>query len=175
MKWIDLRVEPFPKSDLPKILNAHSISINRYAEVLFAHPAFSTASAAVRKAVIVSLEEIGLVNGGTLCEIRDQAMKYGFRPCPVSTGLFLRLAWKDQPESRSSVLRGTHHAPDGAVTVLSDEPERDSSFPKGLYLRKVDGKLWLRGYICDASYVFAKDDLFAFDGDHAFASVPENG
>ena len=34
---------------------------------------------------------------------------------------------------------------------------------KGLYLRNVDGKLWLRGYICDAAYRFPGDALFAFE------------
>lgn len=163
MKLIDLQIGPFPKSDIPRILKAHDISLNRLAELLFAHPAFSTESVNMAAAVIASLEEIGLAGGGTLQEIRQQAMKYGFRPCPVSTGLFLRLAWKDQPESQSSLLSGTHRAPDGAVTVMSDALCRDDSFPKGLYLRKVNGVLWLRGYVCGDDYAFAGDDLFAFD------------
>ena len=81
-------------------------------------------------------------------------------PC---TGLFLRLAWRDQPQSRNSVLSGTHSAPDLSVTVLSEIPEQSDAFPKGLYLRNVDGKLWLRGYICDAAYRFPGDTLFAFE------------
>ena len=161
MKLIDLSVEPFPKSDIPEILRSHHISTNHLAEVLFAHPAFSTESVKVKKAAILSLEEIGLRNGGNLREIREQAMKFGFCSSPVSTGLFLRLAWKDQPESRNSVLSGTHRAPDGAVTVLSDILESDD-FPKGLYIRNVNGTLWLRGYVCDADFAFASDDLFAF-------------
>ena len=64
--------------------------------------------------------------------------------------------------SRNSVLSGTHRAPDQAVTVLTAVLEEDNDFPKGLYLRNADGKLWLRGYVCDAEHHFSGDDLFAF-------------
>ena len=70
MKLIDLSVEPFPKSDIPEILRSHHILTNHLAEVLFAHLAFSTESVKVRKAAILTLEEIGLRNGGNLREIR---------------------------------------------------------------------------------------------------------
>ena len=83
-----------------------------------------------------------------------------YRP---GTALFLRLAWSDQPMSRNSVLSGTHEAPDRAVTVLSEILEENDTFPKGLYLRNVDGVLWLRGYTCDAEYRFPADTLFAFE------------
>lgn len=61
------------------------------------------------------------------------------------------------------VLSGTHSSPDGAVTVLSELLEGDDAFPKGLYLRKVDGNLWLRGYVCDSAYRFPGDALFALE------------
>lgn len=35
--------------------------------------------------------------------------------------------------------------------------------PRSLYLRKVEGVLWLRGYVCDAAYRWLGDDLFAFE------------
>ena len=114
--------------------------------------------------LIVSLAELGFENGATLNEIlRKVSESAEFEPCPPNAGLFLRFAWKDQPESRNSVLSGTHEAPDLSVTVLSEPLEKDDSFPKGLYLRNVDGNLWLRGYICDDSYQFPKDALFAFE------------
>lgn len=47
------------------------------------------------------LEEIGLKNGAALHEIFRQEKKIGCRPCPENTGLFLRLAWKSHPQSRS--------------------------------------------------------------------------
>ena len=163
MNLILLRADPFPKSQIPKKLQDHGISVNPYAEVLFTHPAFSTESFREMRIVITSLREIGLADGGTLDEIRKQGMKRGFRPCPLSTGLFLRMQWTDQPESRNSILTGTHASPDGAVIVLSEKPEADDTFPKGLYLRKVDGVLWLRGYICDDEFTYSGEDLFVFD------------
>ena len=72
-------------------------------------------------------------------------------------------AWTDQPQSQNSVLSGTHSSPDGAITVLSELLEGDDAFPKGLYLRKVDGNLWLRGYVCDSAYRFPGDALFALE------------
>lgn len=61
------------------------------------------------------------------------------------------------------VLSGTHSSPDQAVTVLAELLEGDDSFPKGLYLHKVDGNLWLRGYVCDSAYRFPGDALFALE------------
>ena len=109
------------------------------------------------------LEEIGLKNGAALHEIFRQAKKIDCRPCPENTGLFLRLAWKSQPQSRSSVLSGTHRSPEQSVVVLSEETKRDDAFPKGLYLRNADGILWLHGYAYDPAYRFSGADLFAFE------------
>ena len=77
--------------------------------------------------------------------------------------VFLRLHLTDQRESGNTVLTGTHRAPDGAITVLSEPLSRDDAFPKGLYLRNVSGKLWLRGYVCDDSYVWSASDVFALE------------
>ena len=162
MIFIELKADPFPKDQLPEKLEEHGIHINRYAEMFFAHPSFQTEYASDMVIAVASLHEIGLENGATLSEIFQQLEKTGLKPCPANTGLFLRLAWKDQPQSRNSVLSGTHASPDLAVNVLSEVLETDDSFPKGLYLRNVDGILWLRGYVCDPSYRFSGDDLFAF-------------
>lgn len=164
MKLIALKAEPFPKEQIQKKLEEHGILTNRYAGEFFSHPTFSTEHTREMIIAVASLREIGLENGATLDEVFRQAEKTGFRPCPTNTGLFLRLAWKDQPQSQNSVLSGTHHSPDQAVTVLSGIVERDDAFPKGLYLRNVDGRLWLRGYVCDLSYRWSGNDLFAFEG-----------
>ena len=112
-------------------------------------------------AAILSLEELGLERGASLDELFQLIKETQFAPCPPDTGFFLRLTWTDQPQSQDSVLTGTHRSPDQAVTVLSEPLERDDAFPKGLYLRKVDGHLWLRGYVCDSAYRFPGDALFA--------------
>ena len=159
---IELSPAAFPKEELSNRLTEENIRINRHAEAYFAHPGFSTELAGALSIAIVSLAEQGFSEGATLEEIADAIPEKGLAPCPVNAGLFLRLAWKDQDRSRNSVLTGTHSAPDGAVTVFSDILEKDDAFPKGLYLRNVDGELWLRGYVCDAEYRFPGDALFAF-------------
>ncbi len=143
-------------------LKEHGILTNRYAEMLISHPCFS-AGGAEMTAAILSLEELGLEGGASLDELFRYIKGTQFSPCPPDTGFFLRLAWTDQPQSQNSVLTGTHGSPDRAVTVLSEMLERDDAFPKGLYLRKVDGKLWLRGYVCDSAYRFPGDALFALE------------
>ena len=163
MEFITLKRNPFPKNRISHKLEEHDILINRYAEVFLAHLAFSTENTREMTIAIASLREIGLENGGTLNEIFRQIEKSGFKPCPINTGLFLRFAWKNQPQSQNSVLSGTHGSPDQAVVVLSEPIETDDAFPKGLYLRNVDGRLWLRGYVCDSAYRFSGDDLFAFE------------
>ena len=75
--------------------------------------------------------------------------------------VFLRLHLTDQRESGNTVLNGTHRAPDGAITVLSEPLSPEDTFPKGLYLRNVSGTLWLRGYVCDADFVWSPSDVFA--------------
>ncbi len=162
MMLITLKAEPFPKDHLLMKLREQDIHINRYAEKFFAHPEFHTEYACDMVIAIASLQEIGLGNGATLDEIFQKIDKTGLEPCPANTGLFLRLAWKDQAKSQNSVLSGSHKSPDQAVTVFSETMERDDAFPKGLYLRNVDGVLWLRGYVCDSSFRFSGNDLFAF-------------
>ncbi len=163
MRQMTVKTEPFVKAGIPRILAEHQIRINHYAETFFAHPAFSALPGGEMTVMIAALREIGLEEGGTLAEIIEKVRSLGGRPCPPAAGFYLRLAWPDQPQSGDPVLSGTHRAPDQAVTVLSGLFEQDESFPRGLYLRNVGGVLWLRGYVCDDTYRFSADDMFAFE------------
>ena len=165
MKKIKLTLEPFPGDQIQKKLAEYGICVNPYAEEFLSHPSFSTVQTGERIVAVASLREIGLASGASLPEIFQHLPGTGLRPCDAAAGLFLRLAWRDQPQSQNSLLSGTHAAPDKAVTVLSEPVEDDDAFPKGLYLRNVDGRLWLRGYVCDAAFRFSGDDLFAFETD----------
>ena len=164
MLTITLKAGSVPADRIPGILEENGIRVNLSAEKIFSHPRFSAVLPEDTRVIIASLREIGLENGAALGEIFQRLPQAGLKPCSPGTGLFLRLAWPDQPMSRNSVLSGTHEAPDGAVTVLSELLEESDAFPKGLYLRNVDGVLWLRGYTCDAEYRFPADSLFAFAG-----------
>ncbi|MBR3473983.1 MAG: hypothetical protein IKH34_02840 [Oscillospiraceae bacterium] len=163
MTLFRLDAEPFPTDQVGKKLEEQHILTNRYAGLYFSHPAFSTETASEITIAIMQLKQIGLVSGATLSEIFQRVSEVGYKPCPASTGVFLRLQWKDQPKSGNAVLSGTHRSPDGAVVVLSDLLEQDDAFPKGLYLRNVEDRLWLRGYVCDSAYRFSGEDLFAFE------------
>ena len=162
MELITLKPTPFPKKQISHKLETHKILINRYAEVFFAHPAFLTENTVEMTIAIASLREIGLENGATLNEIFQHIENCDFKPCQPNTGLFLRFAWENQPTSQNSILSGMHCSPEQAVVVLSEQIEADDAFPKGLYLRNVDGRLWLRGYVCGSDYRFSGNDLFAF-------------
>lgn len=151
-----------PDQSLQK-LKEHDILINHYAEQYISHPRFSAGRPGEMTVAVTSLEELGLERGATLDELFRHIKGTQFSPCPPDTGFFLRLAWTDQPQSQNSILTGTHSSPNRAVTVLSEMLETDDAFPKGLYLRKVDGNLWHRGYVCDSAYCFPGDALFAFE------------
>lgn len=163
MKRIVLNAESIPADHISIVLEEHGISINGYSEEYFSHPRFSISHAREKIVVIGSLKEIGLEEGATLDALFRHIQGTDLKPCSPDTGLLLRLAWTDQLPSQSAVLSGTHNVPDQAVTVLSEILDQRDTFPKGLYLRNVDGRLWLRGYICDAAYRFPNNALFAFE------------
>ncbi len=163
MLKISIRRVPMTAEQSLRTLRERGVLTNRYAEAYISHPRFSSGGVGESTAVILSLEELGLERGASLDELFRHIQGTPFTPCPPDTGFFLRLAWTDQPQSGNSVLTGTHGSPDQAVTVLSEMLERDDAFPRGLYLRKVDGKLWLRGYVCDSAYRFPGDALFALE------------
>ena len=158
---ISLKRMPYTADQILRKLEERCILINHYAEAFISHPHFSSGQPEEMTVTIASLKELGLEKGATLDALFQHIQETPFKPCPPDTGFFLRLAWPDQPQSQNSVLTGTHNSPDQAVTVLSEMLETDDAFPKGLYLRKVDGNLWLRGYVCDSAYCFPGDALFA--------------
>lgn len=163
MLRISIKRVPCKADQALQKLKEQSILINHYAEEYISHPRFSAGQPGEMTVTIASLKELGLKNGATLDELFRHIQGTRLTPCPPDTGLFLRLAWTDQPQSHNAVLTGTHGSPDQAVTVLSETLETDDAFPKGLYLRNVAGALWLRGYVCDSGYRFPDDSLFAFE------------
>lgn len=164
MREIAVAVYPVPKGRISTVLKANNIRTNEYAKAYMNHPAFQTEDARSQLTIVLcALQELGLTDGAIYADIFAKASELGLSPCRPSGGLFLRLSYLDQARSGNSVLRGTHHAPDSAVTVLSEFLEKDDDFPKGLYLRNVDGVLWLRGYICDEAYKWSSEDVFAFE------------
>ncbi|AXK46302.1 hypothetical protein [Brachybacterium saurashtrense] len=132
-------------------LAAAGVALNAHARTLLADPRVDG-----REPVAVTLARrtvaaLGLPQGGTLPQLLEAAGRCGLRPCPPSTGPYLRLALTTQEDAPDSVL-SAGKVPSGALHVLSSPLVEDHDYPKGFYLRVVDGVPWLRGFRCDDEY-----------------------
>lgn len=79
----------------------------------------------------------------------------------MDTAPYLRIILDEQVESYDSVMSsGT--APDGSLTVAAEALNKDHEYPKGFYLRVIDGQAWLRAYRCDDEHMWSPDDRFIF-------------
>ncbi len=74
----------------------------------------------------------------------------------------LRLQYLDQPEGYIGYPPSEHRAPPGSLTVASRELASDDEIPKGFYLRRIEGVLWLRGYCSGPDHVWSAADRFVF-------------
>jgi hypothetical protein len=108
-----------------------------------------------------TVAELGLPSGATLTQIFECAQQQGLSLCPVDAAPYLRMVLNDQVASQDSVMSsGT--APDGGLTVAAEALSEDHEYPKGFYLRVVDGHAWLRGYRCDDDHMWSPHDRFIF-------------
>ena len=163
MQEITVTTFPTDKNQIVDLLSSNGILINEYAKTFLNHPdLYSVELPSEITLVICSLSELGFSDGAIYHEIVSKIKDCGLFVCKPLAGVFLRLAYHNQVKSRDSSLSGSHRSPDGAIVVFSELLENDDSFPKGLYLRNVDGNLWLRGYVCDDDYLWSGEDLFAF-------------
>ncbi|WP_231481874.1 MULTISPECIES: hypothetical protein [unclassified Microbacterium] len=161
LERIELDVGGLSRPQLLDALRLAGVSLNAHAEALIAHPVFEEPVRERIRIVDRTVAELGFRGGATLPRIYAAAEELGLGLCPVVTGPYLRLAWATQADSSNSVL-SAESSPDGAVNVASPVLNDDVEFPKGFYLRVVDGQSWLRGYRCDDLYVLAPDVRFAF-------------
>ncbi len=153
------------KSELLEKLQADSISLNRYADLLFADDRFTTCETAGSLTTVeLSTADLGFPDGATMPQIRSAAFELGLRLCPLELGPHLRLQMQDQPEGKGLLgsAAKTHQAPDGSITIASAPLTEDHEVPKGFYLRNIDGVLWLRGYVADDTHVWNGHDRFVF-------------
>lgn len=161
---ITLKASGIPVEDISAVLEEKGIRINEYARLYMSHRAFrSDALCFPMRLMVMALWELGFKTEASFSEILKAAEKLGLYPCAPATGLFLRLNMPEQKVSQTTVLTGTHSAPEGAITVVSHLLEADAAFPRGLYLRNVDGTLWLRGYVCADDHPWKSSDVFAFE------------
>ena len=151
------------KSQLLEELRSNGVLLNESAERLFASEQFTTA--ATRSAVTtveLLVGDLGFPQGATTADMYARATALGLALCPIELGPQLRLQCRDQPEGHTGMPVRRHQAPYGSTTVASEQLTEDDDFPKGFYLRRIEGALWLRGYRCGAEHVWQPDDHFVF-------------
>ena len=148
------------KEELLGILTKSGISLNEYAHALFSSDLFKIALTKQHASVIeLAIQDLGIEKEATLGTIFEKAKAFSLSLCPLEIGPYLRLRYIDQKEEKEV---GKNKAPKGSITVISKplEPDNDT-FPKGFYIRKIDGILWLRGYSCSMDYVWDVKDRIA--------------
>jgi hypothetical protein len=149
---------------LQSALAAAGVRLNASAETLLNDPLFASQEAAVVAPVEIvecTVRQMGLTYGATLPQILAAAREQGLMLCPPFAGPYLRLAMPDQPTAPDSVM-SNGRPPTGAVHVASERLQRQYDYPRGFYLRVVEGTPWLRGFRCSDDAPWSPDDRFAF-------------
>ena len=158
-----IEVGGLSKAELFQKLQQSSISLNLYGEKLLFDDRFTTSGISYRVEIVeLSVRDLGFQFGATLPEIYKKAKELGLQLCPPELGPYLRLEYVDQGEGNSGNLSLKNEAPSGSVTIASEIVSDEESFPKGFYVRKVDGVLWLRGYVADNLHIWNPDNRFIF-------------
>ncbi|MEK4091478.1 MULTISPECIES: helicase [unclassified Viridibacillus] len=151
------------KSQLIQKLQQHSILMNEYGERLIADEKFTTSDTKYSlQTVELTVSNLGFPDGASTTQIFKRASDLGLELCPLELGAHLRLEYLDQPEGYSGSPIQRHQAPSGSITIASEILKEDDDFPKGFYLRRINGVLWLRGYRADHLHIWNHDDHFIF-------------
>ncbi|MBD7938281.1 helicase [Cytobacillus sp. Sa5YUA1] len=151
------------KMELIQRLQEHSISMNQYGEKLLSDDKFTTSEKKYSLEIVeLAVRDFGFPDGATMPGLIKKANQLGLELCPLEIGPYLRLEYLDQPEGNSENSSKQNQAPSGSITIATEIVSDDDDFPKGFYLRRIDGVLWLRGYVADDVYVWNPDDQFIF-------------
>lgn len=160
-KGFVIRVGGLSRAEVVQLLLSNGVLLNRHAETLLAHPAFETPAGQILRIVERTVDELGFKHGAVQSRIFAAARSQGLELCPLVTGPYLRLAMMDQAKAPDSTL-SAGRALSGAIHVASEPLSNDVEDPKGFYLRVLDGRIWLRGYRCDDTYVWEPEQRFVF-------------
>ncbi len=151
------------KLQLIQKLQQYSILMNESGERLFADDNFTTSDTKyILQTVELTVGDLGFPDGATMPKVFKRADELGLELCPLELGPHLRLVYRDQPEGSLGNPLRRHQAPSGSITIASEILTEDHTFPKGFYLRRINGVLWLRGYIADYLHVWSPDDHLIF-------------
>lgn len=151
------------KIDLMNKLNEKDIFINELGKQLLMDGRMSVSEKMYElKTIELTVGDLGLIDGAVLPDIYEQAIKKGLFLCPLETGPYLRLAYLDQPEGYTDKPLYEKRAPYGSITIASEKVDKREDFPRGFYIRKIEGRLWLRGYVADDIHKWNSNDRFLF-------------
>ena len=151
------------KCELLVKLQGAKIELNEAGHALFAHEMFQTSSTlSTFETVEVTVTQLGFAAGATITEIHERAAELGLSPCPLELGPYLRLDYVDQPQAKAGTPPSHYRAPPGSLTVASLPIAADDDTPKGFYLRRIEGVLWLRGYRSWPGHLWSPEDNFVF-------------
>jgi hypothetical protein len=158
-----IQVGGLTKSGLLEQLQRNAIALNESADRLFASDHFRTAATQYSVMTVeLTVRDLGFPQGATIADIYARAGARGLGVCPLELGPHLRLQYLDQPEGYWGQPDRQHQAPSGSITIASEQLSADDDFPKGFYLRRIKGVLWLRGYRSGPEHIWEPDDHFIF-------------
>lgn len=158
-----VRLGGMSKDELLAALQSRGIQLNEAGRKLFAHGKFTTSPASFSIATVeLAVANLGYERGATFAQIKARAAELGLTTCPLELGPHLRLQLLDQPEGHVGHPPSKHRAPPGSITVVSDPLSDDNETPKGFYLRRIEGVLWLRGYWSAPDDVRSPEDRLVF-------------
>lgn len=151
------------KTELLQQLTDNGVQINDAGKILFASDRFPTTDRPTQiETIELTVRHLGFTEGAKLPEIFATATQLDLRLCPIELGPHVRLQFLDQSEGCEGHAVTQHCAPPGSITIASEPVTSDHTFPKGFYLRRINGTLWLRGYRCDNEHVWDPSDRFLF-------------
>ena len=129
-------------AELLQELKEQRIQFNPFALQLFEDQVIQTKQHAQTLSLsIVTPSDLGAPFGATLSELLEHAAQRDLEPCPLAVAPYL-------------LLQGILLTKGEYVTLASLPIAKEETYPRGLYLRKRDDGLWLRGYRCDDDFIF---------------------
>jgi hypothetical protein len=159
----EVRIGGMSRSDLRRALRDRDVQLNSAAEALFEDRRFTTlARQHVIRVSALSVAALGFAEGATYGQLVAAALASGWTECPLELGPHLRLQFPDQADGTDGLPMTHGRAPPGSITVASPPLDDSDETPKGFYLRRVDGALWLRGYRSWSGHVWSPGDVLVF-------------
>lgn len=158
-----VRIGAMVRLELLAELQRNGIELNQAGLELFSNDKFTTSEVtSILESVEITVANLGFPQGATVDRICERAVQLGMSLCPLELGPHLRLQYRDQPEGHIGHPPSQHRAPPGSLTIASPPISEDDNTPKGFYLRRIDGVLWLRGYRSGPEHIYSPEDHFVF-------------